>query len=237
MIMLIIPLPWSREDLEILRNEHDVFDLIMTNSTQQFYLIIEDDTITWVGQGTVSGKVSYQIKSRTIELGEGEEKPVLIGNVGFGGNFDSVEDYISKHFPLNGYCIENMRFSNYSGQRIRGNKDHYAVIEPIICLLSNSPSNRLRHFLQTLGWGERKKIECSGTWENNLKLLIDDKVYPTIESWLIKFYEIALPNKILDNTFQGTQNQKTENTSFKDGLIGAIGIIMIILILKSCFAG
>lgn len=38
--MLIIPLPWSRGNLEDLRNENDVFDLLMTDSTQQYYLII-----------------------------------------------------------------------------------------------------------------------------------------------------------------------------------------------------
>ena len=38
--MFIISLPWNREKLEYLLETNDLFDLIMKNSTQQYYLII-----------------------------------------------------------------------------------------------------------------------------------------------------------------------------------------------------
>lgn len=189
--MFIMPLPWNRSDLELLRDTHHVFDLIMKDSTQQNYLIIQDNKITWVAQGTVPGKAAYQIQSRSLTINGASEIPKNLGNVGFLGKYSGIEDAILKVFPKNGYCVSSMEFASYTGQKLKGKKDHYSVLTPITCLLGDQPSAELKHFFQILGWGNRKCFACSGTWRN-MNLLIDGKTVSTLEEWFTTFCSISL---------------------------------------------
>ncbi len=190
--MIIIPVPWDRRNLEYLRDESDLFDLLMKDSTQQNYLIIQDNSVTWIGQGTVPGKMAYQIKSRSFTMNGNQEIPKNHGNVGFMGKYSGIEDAVLKIFPKSGYCVSNMKFDTYKGQKLKGKKDHYGVIDPILCLLGDKPSADLQHFFQKLGWGGRKPFTCSGTWKKDMKLFIGDSRVDTLEVWFTKFCSIAL---------------------------------------------
>lgn len=190
--MFIIPLPWDRRQLQDLRDENDVFDLIMNDSTQQYYLVIQDDTITWVGQGTVPGKMAYQIKSRSATMNGGSEIPKNHGNVGFMGKYSGIEDAILKLFPKSGCCVSNMKFADYKGQKLKGKKDHYSVIDPILCLMGDNPSADLQRFFKTLGWGGRKPFTCSGAWKKDMKLFIGESRAATLEVWFSNFCSTAL---------------------------------------------
>ena len=195
--MLIIPLPWSRRDLEDLRDRSSVFDLLIKESTQQHYLIVQDNTITWVGQGAVPGKAALYVRARVATMNGKQGYPdgcvfKDLGNVGFLGKFSGIDDAILKVFPKTGYCISNMKFMQYTGQRLKGAKYHYEVIEPILCLLSDQPSIRLQHFFQILGWGGRKKFTCDGIWEKDMRLFIGDSRASTLEVWFGNFAAIAL---------------------------------------------
>ena len=190
--MLVVALPWNRRELEYLEDESDLFDLYMENSTQQFYLVIQENKITWIGQGTVPGKFSYQIMSRTFTMNGNREKAKCQGNVGFLGNYSSIEDAVHKLFPSKGYCVTNMHFTEYIGQKLRGHSNHYNVIEPILCLMGKNPNDRLEHFFEVLGWGNRKVFHCSGMFEHNMRLFIDNEEIPNLESWFASFCNIAL---------------------------------------------
>lgn len=190
--MFIIPLPWDRKNLEDLPDRNDVFDLLMKNSTQQYYLVIQENTITWLGQGTVPGKVAYQIKSRSSTMNGNQGIPKALGNVGFMGKYSGIDDAILKLFPKEGYCVSDMKFAAYKGQKLKGKKDHYSVIDPIICLLESDPSAELQKFFKVLGWGNRKSFTCSGTWTRNMKLFINSQEVQNLEKWFAEFCSIAL---------------------------------------------
>lgn len=190
--MFIIPFPWHGEKLENLRDTSDIFDLLMKDSAQQFYLIIQGDTITWIGQGSIPGQVAYHIKSRSLSMNGIQGIPEDHGNVGFFGKYSSIDDAILKLFPKNGCCVSNMTFTAYTGQKLKGKRNHYNVIYPILCLLSNQPSEELEHFFQVLGWGSRKHFHYSGTWNNNMKLFIDGCMASSLEEWFSSYCAIAL---------------------------------------------
>ena len=61
--MIIVPISWNCEDLEDLSETNDVFDLIMEHCALPYYLIIQDNTITWFGAGKVPGQTALQIHS------------------------------------------------------------------------------------------------------------------------------------------------------------------------------
>ena len=94
--MFIISLPWNREKLEYLLETNDLFDLIMKNSTQQYYLIIQDNTVTWIGQGTMG--FAYHIKCRTSTMNGSSSIPKDLGIVGFLGSYSGIEDAIHSYF-------------------------------------------------------------------------------------------------------------------------------------------
>ena len=188
--MFIISLPWNREKLEYLLETNDLFDLIMKNSTQQYYLIIQDNTVTWIGQGTMG--FAYHIKCRTSTMNGSSSIPKDLGIVGFLGSYSGIEDAIHKLFPKSGYCASNMKFADYNGQRLKCKKDHYSVIQPILCLLGEQPDKDLQHFFEVLGWGNRIPFTCSGNWKYNMKLFIGDKQVESLEVWFTYFCSIAL---------------------------------------------
>lgn len=229
--MLIIPLPWNRSNLSDLRDTNDVFDLIMKDSTQQYYLVIQDNTITWVGQGTAPGKAAYQIKTRSSTMNGSQSIPKDQGNVGFMGKYSGIDDAILKLFPKSGYCVSEMKFMVYNGQALKGTKDHYSLIEPILCLLSDHPSVELQHFFEVLHWGGRQRFDCSGTWKNNMKLFIGGREVLTLEVWFSKLCSIALEGEV------GNENLNVPKAGggCLSNLLGIIGFIFIILIvLRSC---
>jgi len=189
--MFIIPLPWDRTNLADLRDTDDVFDLLMNDSTQQYFLVIQDNTITWVGQGTVPGKMAYQIKTRSSTMNGSRSIPKNQGNVGFMGKYSGIDDAVLKLFPKDGYCVSKMKFAPYKGQKLKGVKDHYSVIDPILCLLGDNPSAELQRFLKVLNWGGRQHFDCSGTWDN-MKLFIGDRSVSTLEVWFSNFCSVAL---------------------------------------------
>lgn len=190
--MLIVPLPWSRSNLEYLRDENGVFDLIMDNSTQTYYLVIQEDTVTWIGAGTVPGKFSVQIRKRSTTMNGDIDRPQTLGNIGMFGDYSGIEDAVLKRYPRNGYCVSNMNFVTYSGQKLRQHKDHYSVIEPILCLMGDNPAADLQKFFRNLGWGGRKAFTCTGSWDNNMKLYIGDKRAVNLEVWFANYCVIAL---------------------------------------------
>ena len=189
--MLIVALPWNRRELECLEDKSDLFDLYVDSSTQQYYLVIQDNRITWVGQGTAPGRFSYQIMSRTFTMNGSREPAKYQGNVGFLGDYSGIEDAICK-FPSNGFCVTNMHFLEYTGQKLKGHSSHYSVIEPILCLIGKNPNENLEQFFETLRWGNRKVFRCSGIFEHNMKLFIDNEEMPNLESWFANFCCIAL---------------------------------------------
>ena len=188
--MFIISMPGNRDDLKYLDYENDVFDLIMEYSRQQYYLIIQDNTVTWVGQGTVG--FPFHVKYRTTTMNGSSTIPTDLGVVGFLAKYSGIEDVILKLFPKTGYCVSNMKFSVYNGQRLKGKKDHYSVIEPIVSLLGRQPDTDLQHFFKVLGWGNRIPLTCSGDWRHNMKLFIGDKQAESLEAWFTYFCSIAL---------------------------------------------
>lgn len=196
--MFIIPFPWNHRELENLHDENDVFDLIMEDCIKQYYLIIQDNTITWIGEGTVPGHFAVQLRFRSSTMNGSQGTPQFLGNVGFLGRYSGVEDAILKLFPKDGYCASNMKYEAYKGQKLKGNKNHYYVITPLLCLLRggrygcNSASSELQHFFQTLGWRNRKHFDCSGTWNNDMKLYIDSNMISTLEIWFTNYCAIAL---------------------------------------------
>lgn len=190
--MLIVPLPWSRSELEYLMGEADVFDLIMENSAQTHYLVIQEDTITLVGAGTVPGKFAVQLKTRSATMNGDTERPKNCGNIGFLGDYSSVDEFVLKKFPRGGYCVSNMCFSKYSGQKLKPNKNHYSLIEPIVCLMREESAADLQHFFKTLGWGNRKSFTCTGNWNYNMKLYIGEKQAANLEVWFANYCAIAL---------------------------------------------
>ena len=115
------------------------------------------------------------------------------GNVGFLGKYSGIEDAIVKLFPKEGYCISHMKVAEYTGQKLKGHKYHYSVIEPLLCLMGNQPSViRMEHFFHTLGFANEKQFHCTGTWNNNMKLYVDDRVASTLEVWFTYYCMVAL---------------------------------------------
>lgn len=190
--MFIIPLLWNRSNLEALRDTNDVFNLLMKDSTQPCYLILQGNTLTWVGQGTVPGKTAYQIRARSTTMNEpmDHQKKVWedLGNVGFFGKYSSIDDAIQKVFPKEGYCVSNMKFTEYSGQKLKGHKYHYSVIEPLLCLMGSRPNTvRMEAFFKTLGITKKEHFHCSGTWNYDMELFVDSRRAQTLEIWFSYF--------------------------------------------------
>lgn len=190
--MFIIPLPGNKQDFEVAYETDDVFDLIMDDHTQPHYLIIQENTISFIGLGKVPGKVALHIKSRKSTMNGDTSIPQMHGNVGFMGTFSSLEDAVSKLFPRKGCGISNMKYVAYTGQSLRANRDHYVVIEPILCLMRRNPSQELNRFFQRLGWGGRTRFDCLGSWDKDMKLYIGDKLATSLEVWFANYCYIAL---------------------------------------------
>lgn len=191
--MFIIPLPWSRSGLEDLRDANDVFNLLMKDSTQASYLILQEDTLTWIGQGTVPGKTAYQIRARSSTMNGTMGLPQDLGNVGFLGKYSSIDDAIRKLFPKEGYCVSNMKFIEYTGQKLKGHKYHYTVLEPILCLMGTRPNTvRMEAFFQTIGDRNKERFRCAGTWDRGMELFVGNRRAETLEIWFSYFCSIVL---------------------------------------------
>lgn len=190
--MIIIPLPYNKKELEKLSFASDAFDLIVKEHVDQHYLAIENNTLMFIGQGIIPGKFACQIISRTSTMNGTQGIPQNQGNVGFLGKYSGTDDAVRKLLPKDGYCISNMRFMKYHGQKLKGKKDHYGVIKPIICLFQSNPSETLEHFLHALGWGNRIKFTCFGNWKYDMSLFIGDDMAPNLETWFTRFCSIAL---------------------------------------------
>lgn len=190
--MFIIPLPGNRRDFEVVYETNDVFDLLMDDHAQPHYLIIQDNSISLVGMGNVSGKVALHIKSRTSNINGDTNNPQMHGNVGFLGTFSSLEDAVTKLYSRKGCGVSNMKYVTYSGQTLRTNRDHYVLIEPILCLMRSNPTVELKSFFQNLGWGGRTRFDCSGAWGRDMKLYIGGKLAASLEVWFANYCYIAL---------------------------------------------
>ena len=191
--MFIMSFPWQREKLRDLCFRHDVFYLLMKESTQASYLVLRDNTVTWLAQGTIPSKTAYQIRSRSATMNGSTELPVTHGNVGFLGNYSNIEDAVQKLFPHNGYCVSNMKFQSYTGQKLKTHKYHYSVIEPLLCLLDgNSDSMKLESFFRTLRFPDCKLFQYSGDWNGTMQLFINSEKVETLERWFSYFCSITL---------------------------------------------
>lgn len=236
-VLIIIPLPCNcyedLENLECLKNENIFFDLEMKWSTKPYYLIIQNNKVTWLGLGTVEGNFAYQIQSRTAQMNNNGfyniEDVVNHGNVGIGGTFSSIEDAVTKLFPKTGYCISNMKLCEYNGQRIIGHSNHCAVIEPICCLLGTSPCEQLEHFFDLLGYKNNPKFSCHGTWDKML-LLVDNKIVDSLEYWFLLYCKATLGDVKPENSSQ----ESDTDVSTGCGCIFWIFIVLIFILCKSC---
>ena len=85
-----------------------------------------------------------------------------------------------------------MRLTEYTGQDLKGDINHYSIIEPIVCLVGKNPNDDLQHFFDVLGWGNRKKFSCSGNFEHDMRLFIDNQEVSNLETWFVNYCKIAL---------------------------------------------
>lgn len=190
--MFIIPIPKDKDFLPDLLETNSVFDLIMDNYQNPFYLILKKNTITWVGEGTVPGKLAFQISVRSSTMNGNLETPKTLGNVGFLGTFSGIDDAISKTFAPGGYCVSNMQFFRYRGQKLKAAKNHHLLIIPLISLFANDPASELKHFFHLLNWGNRKSYECSGNWQQGIRLYVAGSEAPSLEEWFTNYCYFAL---------------------------------------------
>ena len=191
--MFIISLPWSHSSIEALQDANNVFNLLMKASTQDSYLILQENTLTWIGQGTVPGKTAYQIRARSSTMNGTMGSPQDLGNVGFLGKYSSIDDAIRKLFPKEGYCVSNMKFIEYTGQKLKVHKYHYNLLEPILCLMGTRPNTvRMEAFFQTLNLRNNEQFRCTGTWDRNMELLVGNRRAKTLEIWFSYFCSIIL---------------------------------------------
>lgn len=243
--MIIVPVPWKRSEIEDMQDRFDEFDLQMNYSTQQCYIVIQDNTVTWVAQGTVPGKTAYQIKTRSTTMNGKSEIPSNPGNVGLGGTYSSIEDALTKLFPRNGFAVSNMQLVKYTGQSIKGTKDHFNIIEPIFAVFGSNPQSDLQHFFDLIGWGNRKKFSCSGTW-SNMTLYVDNQPVDSFEQWFSNYCAIALHSESVysaienENSAATSPNYASNSTESKSGhslgdiMAWLFWIIVLVLIFKSC---
>lgn len=223
--MFIIPLPWSRKDLEYLASESKLFDLEMESNTQNYFLVLEDNKITFIGIGSIEGFVAYQIRSRSVILNNAFASDISDvinhGNVGFGGDFSSINDAIKKIFPQKGKCLSDMKLVDYNGQKIKANKEHYFCVEPIVALLSNNPTNRLSEYFKVIKWDDNKNDG------NDMELYIRDTMCSNLEKWFVMFCEVLSENK--------GDKGKSSTWEYITGV--AIWIIIICVIVSRCSNG
>ncbi len=180
--MFIIPLPWKIDELRTLTKYHEVFNVCMDDCPEPSFIIIQGNTLTWLQEGTVVGKVALQIRTRSTTMRKNDSFHADAlknhGNVGFMGNFSSSTDAVQKIFPKTGHCISNSKFEAYSGQKLTGVKNHYTIIVPILCLLSVYPEKEISN-LSTI-------LSCKGIWEN-MQLYVSGKQVDTLEEWFTAY--------------------------------------------------
>lgn len=230
--MIIIPI--RGKDVDLLEDENDVFDLAMKTCHEQYYLIIQGNTVTWIGEGTISGELAVQIKSRSTTMNGRSEYPKNLGNIGFLGTYPNMKEALNKLFPAKGFAVSNMNYVHYTGQALTAKEDHFGVIAPLFCLLGRNPSSDLHHFFEKLGWGGQKRFSCSGTWDR-MRLFIEDHEASTLEEWFDEYCRIGLNTPV-----SGSASASANKTGAKSGmkvteiLAGIFWIIVLIVILRSC---
>lgn len=190
--MIIVPLPYSRTEYEILEEYSSIFDLAMDLSITDKFFIIDENMVAFLAEGTVPGKVSLQVGLKLTEMNTGGMAMRHLGTTGFLGTYKNIKDALDRHFPSGGYCVSNMKFTPYQGQKLKTNKDHFSVIHPILLLDQNNPDFELQKFFQALGWNDRlPHFSCRGSWEN-MELYIDGEEIDTLEEWFGTFCSITL---------------------------------------------
>lgn len=228
--MIIIPI--RGKDVDFLKGENDVFDLIMNESHEQYYLIIQGNTVTWIGEGTIPGELAVQLKSRSTTMNGKLENPKNLGNIGFLGTYPNLNEALNKLYPHNGFAVSNMKYVRYTGQALTAKELHILLIKPLLCLLGYNPASDLQQLFQSRGWG--KQFSCSGTWDY-MRLYIGDRAVSTLEEWFNEYCRIGLNTPV-----SGSASASAEKTEAKSGskvtgfLAGIFWIIVLIVILRSC---
>ena len=173
--MLIIPLPWKIDELRTLTKYHEVFNVCVDDCPDPSFLIIQGNTLTWLQEGSIVGKVALQIRTRSTTMRKNDSFHADAiknhGNVGFMGNFSSSTDAVQKIFPKTGHCISNSKFEAYSGQKLTGVKNHYTIIVPILCLLSVYPEKEISN-LSTIYHVKAYGRICSYMFQENRLILL-----------------------------------------------------------------
>lgn len=192
--MFLIPLLSNRSDLENAKDRSDIFDLLFDSAPANIYLGLFSNGMRIGCIGTVPQKTAYQYHTRDWFVGQNIQKPEEWGNVGFMGKFKNVEDAVLKNFPWKketSYCLNNGKVVEYTGQKLKANKHHWTYIEPIMCLISDSPAESFDHFIRVLGYHNSKGFMVRGNWRNGLALYCDGKEM-AIDRWYLEFAKCTI---------------------------------------------
>lgn len=187
--MFLIPLLSKRSDLEYAQSRNDIFDLLFDPAPVNIYLGLVSDGIRVAGIGEIPQKSAYQYHTRDWRMGYRLDRPKAWGNVGFMGDFKNVDDAVSRTFPWKGeesFCLNNGRVVEYTGQKLKANKLHWTYIEPIMCVLSDTPAGNLEHFLKVLGYRRTEDFRVRGNWRTRLTLFCDGEEVG-LDTWYLEF--------------------------------------------------
>lgn len=188
--MFIMPVLLDKKDVKMFKKYHDVFDLMMEEEIEKHYLIIDCNTLIWVGVGTEPGKFALQLRSRTYEMSGDLDRIKSWGNIGLFADFFSIDSAIQRLFSHTGYCVSECEFMSYNGQKLKGNAVHKALAYFITYLLQDNPKYEWRKIMNEV-WDRTTQFDCEGEFEN-MKFLIDGSYVPNLEIWFWKFCEVAL---------------------------------------------
>lgn len=187
--MFLIPLLSKRSDLEYAQSRSDIFDLLLDPAPANIYLGLFSEGIRVAGIGEIPQKSAYQYHTRDWMMGHRSDRPKAWGNVGFMGDFKNVDDAVSRTFPWKGeksFCLNNGHVIEYIGQKLKASKFHWTYIEPIMCLISDAPTEKLDHFLKVLGYQKPEEFKARGNWKTRLTLFCDGKEVG-LDTWYLEF--------------------------------------------------
>lgn len=197
--MIIIPLPSNTTERNFLKQKHHLFRTTLNDeSPSDSFLLVQDNRLIWINEGTISGKVALQISRQSVEMHTTVYTSAILGNVGFLGKFSCINDVLGKYFKKNtknALSASNMKLTKYSGSKLKSHFNHYDVIMPLVCALSETNSVGLDKFFHTLGWNDLPRFTHQGGWSTNKQLFIDGVEISSLESWFQSFLELALPRK------------------------------------------
>ena len=192
--MFIIPLRSRPSELEYAQNRSDIFDLQFDPSADNTYVGVVSNGLIVAGTGNIPHEFAFQYHTRDWVMGSDLNKTKAWGNVGFMGDFKSIDNAVSRTFPWKkevSYCLNKGYISEYTGQKIKANKYHWMYAEPIMCCISDTPEESFNHFLDIIRYRKREDFVIRGNWKNGLVLYCDGKEMG-LDSWYLEFIKRIL---------------------------------------------